>query len=426
MKRKIYLIVSLITLVIFLATACGAPAPTAAPAPAVPRTQVTKAPPAPTARITPVPMMTATPRPVSPPRPVATQPTKAAATTPAWQQRWDKVIAAAKKEKELNLYSSVGSSARQAITKGMKDTFGINVEFVIGRGSQISEKITAEARAGKYLADAIIIGSVNIIHNVKPSGILKPIEPSLILPEILDPKVWVGGKLPFAEKDNIGFGIVASWDTYITVNTDMIAKDEITSYYDLTKPKYKGKIALFDPLRGGTGQAAVAHIVYAMGDEEGKKVLKGLAANEPIITNNYRQLTEWIAREKYPIGIGCRVTETNDFIKLGAPLTTVRVKEGGKIGTAGGTLALTKQPPHPNAQIVFTNWILSKKGGIIFQKGFSNPSARLDVPKSPDNQHVVREGEKFYIEDEDSINAKVGLVPWSKWLFGPLMGSTAG
>ncbi|MDZ4246631.1 MAG: extracellular solute-binding protein, partial [Dehalococcoidia bacterium] len=289
MKRRIYLIVSFVTLIIFLATACGAPAPTAAPAP-----QLTQAPPPPQIVVTPAPMRTATPPPVTAPRPTTTQPPAAGPTTPEWQQKWDKAVEGAKKEGQLNLYTSIGTSARQVIAKEMKEKYGVNAEFVTGRGAEVAEKVVTEQRAGIYEADAFIIGSVNIITNLKPVNAAQPMAPFLLLPEVTNPENWLGGQMQWAESDHIGFGIVASWDTYITVNTDFIKEDEITSYKDLTKPEYKGKIAMFDPLRGGTGQAAVAHIVYVLGDTEGKKVLKGLAQQDLTFTNDYRQLVEWV------------------------------------------------------------------------------------------------------------------------------------
>ncbi len=373
-----------------------------------------------------IPFLTALAYACSPPvtpGPAVSPPAKSAAQTgPEWKQKWDKVVRAAEKEGQLTLYTSIGTSARDVVLKGMKEKFGLGVEFVTGRGAEVAEKAVSEQRAGLYLADAFIIGSVNIITNLKPPKVVQPIEPFLILPEVKDPKAWVGGGLPFAEKDRVGFGIAASWDTYVTVNLDYIKKEEIVSYYDLLKPGYKGKIAMFDPIRGGTGQAAVAHMVYVLGDVEGKKLIQGLAKQQPVITNDYRQLTEWVARGKYPIGIGTRVTETTDFVKLGVPLHVVRVKEGGKIGTAGGTLAVSVKPAHPNAAALFVNWILSKEGGTLFQKGYANPSGREDVPKDANDPHVVRSGEKLYIETEETIMHKDSLVPWSKQVFAPLMG----
>ncbi len=358
----------------------------------------------------------------SQPAPVVT-PVKAIekSATSDVQQRWDALVEAAKREGTVTVYSTAGTDARKEVEAGMREKFGISVEFVAGRGAEVAQRAVFENRAGINLADAFVVGSTVIIGSLKPGKILAPIETALVLPEVKDPKAWIGQKLPFAEKDRIGMNISASFDTYVSVNTDLVKEVEITSYYDLLNPKYKGKIGMFDPVVSGSGQAAMGHIAYVLGDEAGKKFIRDLAKQEPVISGNYRQLAEWLARGKYPVAVGSRVEENTEFRKLGAPIGLARPKEGGKVGSAGGSLAIPEKPAHPNAMVVFVNWILGKDGGTLFQRGYANPSARNDVPKATDDPYVVRPGEKFYIEDEDTIDLKTATALFSKEVFGPLM-----
>lgn len=338
-----------------------------------------------------------------------------------WQQRWNTVVEAAKREGSVTIYSTAGTDARKEVEQGMREKFGINIEFVAGRGAEVAQRAITEKRAGINLVDAFVVGSTVIISSLKPNKIVAPIEPSLILPEVRDPKLWVGEQIPFAEKDRMGINISASFDTYVSFNTDLIKEGEITSYRDLLNPKYKGKIAMFDPVISGSGQAAIGHIDYVLGGEQGKNFIRDLAKQEPVISSNYRQLAEWLARGKYAIAIGSRVEETMEFRRLGAPIALVRPREGGKIGSAGGSLALAEKPAHPDGMVVFVNWILSKEGGTRFQKGFANPSGRIDVSKAEGDPYVVRAGEKFYIENEDTIDLKTATAEFSKGVFGPLM-----
>ena len=68
-----------------------------------------------------------------------------------------------------------------------------------------------------------------------------------MLPEVTDPKSWRGDKFPFMDADQQTVAMLASIDRGIIYNTGMIKKGEITTYKDLLKPQYKGKIIMNDP-----------------------------------------------------------------------------------------------------------------------------------------------------------------------------------
>ncbi|MBI4332603.1 MAG: extracellular solute-binding protein [Chloroflexi bacterium] len=339
---------------------------------------------------------------------------------PAWQQRWEKLMEGAKKEGSLTLYSTLGNEGRKAMEDGIKKRFGLSVEFVSGLGAGIAQKVITEKQAGLYLADVFVMGADTLLSSVKPGMILAPMEPVLILPEVRDEQSWIGGKLPFLEKDRMVINISASFDTYVTFNTDFIKADEITSYYDLLNPKFKGKIAMFDPTIGGAGKSAVAHIAHVLSQAEGNKLIQGLVKQEPVISNNYRQLAEWLARGKYPLALGSRIEETQYFRSLGAPILLARPKEGGKVGSAGGSMGLAARPAHPEAAVLFVNWVLSKEGGTAFQSGKAIPSGRLDVPKDFTDPHAPRPDDRLYIEDEAAIAEKDAMADFIRDVFRAL------
>ncbi len=339
-----------------------------------------------------------------------------------WEARWNKVLQEAKKEGSVTVYSTLGNDGRKEVQDGFQKRFGMPLEFVAGRGPEVANRAVSERVAGVHLADAFILGTQTIIYSLKPNNIPAPIEPSLILPEVKEAKLWIGGQIPYTEKDHMGIGLAAAYDAYVTINTEMVKPGEIASYQDLLNPKYKGKIAMFDPIRDGTGQSAIAHIDYVLGDQEGKNFLRGLVKQEPVISADYRQVAEWLARGKYAIGLGSRIEETVSFMSLGAPLSKAKPKEGGKIGAAGASLSLADKPAHANAAIVFANWILGKEGGAYLQKGFGNPSARMDVPKDAVEPLLLAgPDDKFYIEDEETIRQARLTVEFAKDVFGPLM-----
>ncbi len=130
------------------------------------------------------------PTPSLPPAQTPTEPPTLAATKAAWQQEWDRTLATAKGEGKLVVYSTGGAEVKGALGQAFKDKFGIDVEWVVGRGVELFEKLSTERRAGLYLGDVYLGGSTQPATLMKPAGMLAPIKPLFLLPEVLDTKAF--------------------------------------------------------------------------------------------------------------------------------------------------------------------------------------------------------------------------------------------
>lgn len=363
-----------------------------------------------------------------PKEPVPTPVTKVATPLPklaAWEQKWETVLAAAKKEGQVTIYSQWGPDTRNLLIKGFKDKYGINVEWLaFSRGPEITAKAQTERTAGINNADYFGTGLTTILVTMKPPGLLGPIGPHLILPEVTDPKAWQIGQVPLVDKDGMGFGMVATAQRYILRNTELVKEGEITTYKDLLKPQYKGKLTLNDPTVTGPGNAMFGHFAQDLyGEAETQQFLRDLLIKqEAVVTRDNRQQVEWVARGKYAIAIAPLVEVTQDFIKQGAPLALVITNEGVAVVSGAGAFGISTVLPHPNATTVFINWLLSKEGQTIFQKGFGNPSARTDISREGlDPLLFPRPGEKVYPESEDVVVVWRGkMMEASKGVIGSL------
>jgi ABC-type Fe3+ transport system substrate-binding protein len=88
----------------------------------------------------------------------------------------------------------------------------------------------------------------------------------------------------------------------------------------------------------------------------------------------------------------------------GSPLSHCRAPRlsSGAGGPGFGAVALMDKAPHPNAAIVYVNWLLSKAGQTEYEKSGRN-SRRLDVPPS-DPSLAGKPGVRYQdIQSEDSI-----------------------
>src|SRR5262249_13849298 len=145
----------------------------------------------------------------APAKPAASAPAAAApasqaapTTDAAWQAEWNRMVAAAKQEGKLALMGSGGTLIRDALMEFPKAYPEINVEYAAPPPGDIAVKVPAERDAGQYLWD-VHIGHPGPAYDVLlPRGVMDPLAPALVLPEVLDDSKWLGGfKAGFMDKD---------------------------------------------------------------------------------------------------------------------------------------------------------------------------------------------------------------------------------
>ncbi len=350
---------------------------------------------------------------VKSPAPVA----GAAQTKPEWEQKWDTVLAAAKKEGTVDVYTTWAGPSRVALVDGFKKKYGLDADFTsFGRGAEFIVRAQAERTGGIMTADVYGFGSSTLLVLAKPDGLLGPLEPFLILPEVTDAKLWRGGVMPFLDKDKRAIGMSGNVMPYVAVNKEMINAKEITSYKDLLKPEYKGKITINDPTITGAGSGFLAHLAYHIwSEDEAFDFIRQLIKNGTVVMRDQRLQAEWLARGKNPIALALDPNGFAELVDAGAPITRAVMKEGVLMATGDGSVGLPAVVSHPNAATVFLNWLLSKDGQSIFAKGAGAISKRLDVPPEGYNPDLLPgPQEKLFVDTEDFIINRGKLVEIAK------------
>ncbi|MBI4334690.1 MAG: extracellular solute-binding protein [Chloroflexi bacterium] len=303
--------------------------------------------------------------------------TRAASSAEPWKEKWENTLAEARKEGKLLINDSgAGPEVRAVLTKVFRDKFGIDIEYNLGRSNELIVKIRTERNAGLYLVDLLLSGTGSPTTILKPEKIIDPLDPTLILPEVLNKIVWYRGDLPWVDDGHYQLAPFVSPKVPIFINTNLVKQGVITSYQDLLKPEWKGKLTINDPTRLGGGNSWFT----AMVDLFGVDYLRKMAAQNVVLVTDNRLHADWVAQGKYPVGIAMDDDLTVSYMRAGAPIAFVVPKEGTWLSSGGAGISLVNKPPHPNAAKVFINWLLSKEGSTEFSRAHGHHSMREDVP----------------------------------------------
>jgi iron(III) transport system substrate-binding protein len=317
---------------------------------------------------------------------------------------WDVVVKAAIAEGEVDVHGGPGKLYSEVLTEGFQHAYPqITINFTGLSGRDAIPKIMREREAGLYNWDVYVGGTSSILQALMPAGAFVPLRPALLLPEVVDDKGWYGG-LDGAWMDKAKtyvLGFEATISALVVVNRDFVPRDQLTSYQDLLKPQFAGRIVWDDPRLPGQGVAAAQTILINFGAD----FLKRLYAEQKIVyTSNPRQNAEWVVRGRYPIGIATAIEELDPFREQGLGKNIVPFEaplDKPTVGPGFGTVSLMDRAPHPNAAKLYINWLLSKAGQTDWGKTGHN-SRRLDVPHAQP-QMFPRPG-IAYVDDQNEEN----------------------
>ena len=316
-----------------------------------------------------------------------------------WQQEWDRIMSGARKEGSVIVFSSAGPELRANLAPTLESKYGIQMTLITARGGEISERLVRERRSGIFLADIYLGGATTSITSLKPAKVFDPIEPQIILPEVLDPKAWYKeGGIPFIDKERYILQTNATPIGILVINLDYTKPEDIKSYRDLLNPRFKGKIVLNDPTVAGAGGKFFGLVGSKI---MGFDFMKELANQEPEINRDERLQTEWLARGKVLVLIGPASGIVTEFQKAGIPLRFHTPSEGSYLASGYGTMSLINQATHPNAARLFINWVLTREGSTLLSKSFGFQSARIDVPTDFLDPTNVRNPQMQYIKGDD-------------------------
>lgn len=237
----------------------------------------------------------------------------------------------------------------------------MKVNWFQGGTEKVVTKITGEIKAKKIGADVLMVAD--------PSYYLKLDDQKLLLPyKSKEEKNLIN------DKDAEGaWYAVRVCNMIIAYNADKLkAEDAPKNWTDLTDPKWKGKIAMPNPMLSGTAYVAVG----ALADKYGWEYFDKLKANGLRVEEGNSAIQNKLLTGEYAAAM---ILEEN-ILKLAntkkEPLKVIYPKDG--VVQVPSPIAIFNTTKNPEGAKALVDWWLSKEGQQAVVKGWMH-SVRGDV-----------------------------------------------
>ncbi|OGK94854.1 MAG: ABC transporter substrate-binding protein [Candidatus Rokubacteria bacterium RBG_16_73_20] len=281
---------------------------------------------------------------------------------------------------------------------------GATVKYVLGSSVQTAAKL--RATGGRAEFDVSYMDS-QIVKQMKAEGLLQPLEPA---------KIAHWNDLYDVSKDpgNQWVSLMFAGTT-IAYNTTLV-KTPPTSWADLWKPEYKGKLAIPD-ISGTSGQQFLIAAARLNGGSleniaPGFEAIKKLKPNVQMMYTQPDQLIPLFERGDIAIAVWY-TDRTGAAASKGVPVAAAYPKEGA-IGIVP-TVSIPKGSQKKELAEKYISVLLSPEGQLCYaQTQFAGPSNKK-VKLPPDLAKLLPYGEnveRMYFPDTDVLAKK--LPEWAE------------
>lgn len=214
-----------------------------------------------------------------------------------------------------------------------------------------------------------------------------------------NPPTWVGNDI---------------WGSAICFNEVEAKKQNLplpTSWEDLTKPIYKGKIVMPNPASSGTGFLDVTAWLKIFGEKKGWEYMDKLHENIGQYTHSGSKPCKMAAAGEFPIGISFEYRAAKSK-KEGAPIAIVYPKEG--LGWDLEATAIVKGTKNLETAKKFVNWATGEEASKLYAQNFAVVAYKGLSQKI---EHIPANYESMLVENDFAWSAKnreAILKEWSK------------
>jgi iron(III) transport system substrate-binding protein len=286
----------------------------------------------------------------------------AQAPTKSWIQ--PELLAAAKAEGQVTIYSSTNEQEALPLWKIFEEATGIKVNYVRAADAQLMGRIAIEARTNQNAWDMINTPTANQL----PDNVMlafDPPEAKNVMASARDPnRKW--------------YGVYANYNSP-AFNTKLIRKEDLPKTYEefLTKKEWVGRVAI-----EGTDNEWMNAMFAHYGQQKGRKLLEDIVSTLKVtVLDGHLATARAVAAGEYAVALNNYTMLTINQMLSGAP-TDFWVMD--PVAVFFGQVALNPKAPHPNAAKLAANFMLSQEAQTFAAKTGRIPTRPDVTPNPPD------------------------------------------
>jgi iron(III) transport system substrate-binding protein len=309
------------------------------------------------------------------------------------------MMAAAKKEGSVTVYHTANRRAVKALAKLYTKKFGIKVNWTRkGTGGTI-RMFEAERLAGALKCDVVSVGDPStFIRWKKEKVLMKYVSPSSkgIFKKLLDPDHY---SLP----DRADY-------MAISYSPKRVKKSEMpSSWLDIVKPSWKGRVATIDPAKSGPARIWVAGIVQKFGWDFFRK----LAKLKPLVLKSYSTSAVALISGEADIVVPGNEGDTLIRRNKGEPVDVIYPKDGVVFRNA--RVGICAKAPHPNAAKLWIDLETGKEGQALLHKvrGYIpiTKGVKVTIPRPKDvTDKMIVVDDAWFLKNKKAMMKKFSKI----------------
>ncbi len=270
-----------------------------------------------------------------------------------------KLIAGAKKDGAVNVYSSETVEDIGALSQAFEAKYGIKLNIWRGSSEDILQRAVVEARGGRFDADAFETGAT-AMESLHRERLLQSVDlpaTAALAPEAIQPHhEWIGTRY------NV---FVAAYNTRLIAGADLPK-----SYDDLADARWKGKLGIEADDSDWFGA-----LIEALGEERGLKLFRDIVATNGVsVRKGHTLLANLVVSGEVPLAISTYFYKVAQLQGRGAPIDALAIAPVMARFEGAG---VARRAPHPYAAILFMEFMLTDAQDILANRDFFPADVRV-------------------------------------------------
>ena len=303
-------------------------------------------------------------------------------------ERTARLIAGARKEGELLLYSSLTQDDQLRLAADFKSRYGVALKFWRGSQTHILQRVITETRGGRYEFDALETNAPQI-EALAREKVLQRIDSPYIAEVLLPETLPAHGEWA---PDRLNLLVYA-------YNTDSVKRAEVPkSWHELLAPRWKGRIGL-----ESTNVEWFAALVEAMGEQAGLDLFRRLGANGVAVRTGHNHSAALVAAGEIALMLGIYSHDAERYRRKHAPVDWFVLPPAIVLPSA---VAVSRRAPHPHAAVLFYDYLLSEGQRFYLQVNRVPANRSYDSPV----RRLVQERQPIRI-----VNSQEAIDDYDKW-----------